>query len=657
MTQQRPDYAALPDGVGWKFERAAAIDGAVGGNAAEFALDSTLEGFVREVYQNLNDEGPVGDGPVEGVVHIREFEGEELERIKTALGWDTESTDGEDLGTHLDLAGDRDDVLASFCEHVQEEDRLLVVTVEDRNTRGLLGAEGDDGNFSALVLDELNTEKDDDSGSGGSWGLGKAVYPAWSGISTVLYGSTLSQPVPRDDNPRVIGRAYLPTHGDGRDVSYKFAGDGYFGSLESDASDPVVSADDDTLYKWGDGSGRPQSIWGDDAETVLSALALPRATDTSGTSVSVLGFSRPGETTQPGAEELGDEVASAISKWFWPAIATGQLQATVETPDRTIDVEPDHHDAVGPFVDCFERRAEATETLGSPGDVGLERRTIELPDQVDGTSTPTGEVDLFARLADPSAEGSRADLRDRVALVRGAGMVVKYYDQSNVVYGDRHFHGLLLAGRARAWGAGEPSAADEAVDDFLKASEPPAHDDWRTSRSTKNLRAGYERGALQRVKDLKSEITDAVKTLVGQSSSEGEHVAAELAKRLGLGRGRAPPDGGRAIEGGTSLTARENGRWLVEGSVTPVPEDHQDWVVFVQVVRLTKDGGTHDTLEIADLDCPTSGVTVTEDGDGYRLTADEDVNILHFEGFTAVDQNQGETRLEVSGEVHVRGDD
>ena len=651
--------------LGWKGERAARVDGSSGGNPGELAVESdTIEGLVREALQNANDEGPIGDGPVKVVFRLTVYEGDELEDLVDALDLSTDPTE-ESLEMHLRQAAAEDRSLAAFVEHLEDADRLVVLTIEDYNTRGLVGAEetGDDGNnYRKLTLSELDTDKDASESRGGSWGVGKFVYPAWSGLSTVLFASRLSRPDPRDENPRLLGRAYLPSHDPpGNDPDFSYAGDVFFGRLADTTDVRVNGTDDDVVYKWGDGRGRPLSVWGEDVTGRLSAAGLPWDRDRSGTSISLLGFSKPGTGEQPSdLEEVGEKIARATSRWFWPAIAADRLSVTVETPADTIDVGADYDPAVGPFVRCFEHRDAAGDSLDVPGDVAVKSPDVEVPPEEDGTPTEDGPIDVFAQLADPTVDGPETELQDSAALIRGAGMVVKYYDLGRYVYGDNHFHGVALTGRARGWD-GTVTASDEDIDDFLRAAEPPSHSNWE---GTRNLTKQYGGSPPARVDDVIREIREAVKSLVQSSASGGEYVAGQLADRLAIG-GDGPdggPDSVSPFDHDLSIGYdTDDGRWTFDGLVRPRDEDHLGWEAEVEVIRIAPSGQKVDEIPITGSVCPAASAesTLSDEGagDGRRVAANGDVDEVTLDGVTVADEGHGEAKVRINGRVAVQEDD
>jgi len=167
--------------------------------------------------------------------------------------------------------------------------------------------------------------------------------------------------------------------------------------------------------------------------------------------------------------------------------------------------------SIRPFVQAYEERATDSQTLVDAGDVAGLDIPVDLPPRADGTETPDGSVRLSARLASPADDDTYLN---NVALFRGAGMVVKYYDQSRVAYGDRNFFGVLAAGEGRS--KETPSDSDREIDRFLRFSEPPEHDEWE---STENLREQYQRGFRTALDDMFGTLRDGLRHLISKGSN------------------------------------------------------------------------------------------------------------------------------------------
>jgi len=659
--------------AGWRFSRTATDEGQAGGDPSEYAFDHDLKDFVRETLQNANDAGPESDGPVEVTYRLREYTGSELEQLKQTLHWDetdlpSGSAHGESLQLHLQAAADsgRDRALRQLLDSELDE-KILVVTVEDRNTCGLYGEEDGDGPYTALVLDELITQKDDASSSGGSYGLGKAVLWAWSGISTVAFHSH-SNDAHGNDPPRFIARTQLPSH-EPASGDYRYKGRGLFGNLNGGGDAVAVgSTGSDVIYKWGDPTGRPYSLWGSEAGDCAKGASLEPISET-GTNVTVIGFSEPGSGTQPDPGELADDIAEQASKWFWPAMLQESLEVTVDAPTETIGVNPDTCEDVRPFVQCVKRRNSAGNVLESPGEVAVKSPEFEIEDETesaagsDDVTTESGPIDVYARLADPDRE---ATLANHVALVRGAGMVVKYYDRNRVVYGGRDFHGVVLAGEARPWTDGKTTQADTDIDDYLTAAEPPKHDDWT---DTKRLKEWYEQGATSTIKGLQRNlVTDAIRDLVRETRREGKLVAGRLAERLDIPEGRGDATNGGGPEGGSGASAvqgtaeiafdPDDRQWEFSGLAKAKEDAYDIWEIEIHLRQTDEDGNTIGEVPIEEIDSDDIGDLYVENaGDGKLVRADSSIDHFAFEGWSAAGSGRLETEINIDGTVYVGGDE
>ena len=89
--------------------------------------------------------------------------------------------------------------------------------------------------------------------------------------------------------------------------------------------------------------------------------------------------------------------------------------------------------------------------------------------------------------------------------------------------GSRQFHAVVLAGLA----AGD-DPADKAADRFLRAAEPPEHDNWEV---TPDVSGSYARGYGKALTDFKAEVRKAIREVVGRPTrdlSDGPDALKEL---------------------------------------------------------------------------------------------------------------------------------
>jgi transcriptional regulator with XRE-family HTH domain len=505
--------------IEWGFRDAPEDGGRDFGNPNVYATPPDVETLVRESGQNSHDAELPG-----ATVHLR-YTVIELTRGTEGFSRFMEALRFEELKRHLERAAETKSKLGTRLraglERLTKEPKLLLLRVDDYGTSGLHGEERNDTKpFAALVRDNLNSAKET-STAGGSYGLGKAVLWRCSDISTVLLGSHIG-----DDTAlrsRVIGKAELTWHElDGE----RYAGPGWL-------AEP----------------GTKDSVW--NAEDLMHALYLRReetpagmdARRASGTSILIVGFRDP--KTEAGGDPSGfvEKLAHAAAVNFWPAMIEGRLSVSVERiaderREQQIIVDPRKH--VPAFADSLERHKEAliAERLSEPGDVIRVPVTITIPatrpDAAELLPHPElqAETHLLVRLAE-SDDDIGTQQTNTVALVRGRGMVTRYWMQTGIVVGARPFHAVLLAGEA--------VGSDDhhlAVEQFLRLSEPPAHNKWEFNDE---LREKYQRGAKARLDDFHRAITDALRDAVKPAAS-GEDDGPEDLKRLLQLEGPPPPE-------------------------------------------------------------------------------------------------------------------
>ena len=232
-------------------------------------------------------------------------------------------------------------------------------------------------------------------------------------------------------------------------------------------------------------------------------------------------------------------------------------------------------------------------------------------------------------------------------MFRGPGMVVSYWDRRGLMLGLRPFHALLIAGEARAPDA--PTDEDVAVERFLRAAEPPGHDEWR---ATPALRQAYKRGGQVALERFHRTVTEELRLLLAPRLSQGTKGPTRLQKRFPIG-----PRGG---QGSTTssfrfsrLSARFDGlRWLFSGEVEPV-ERVPTWKAVVRLRELGDEATPLDTVPIEKLSVEEGhGTSELIDGE-VHIHAASRVHTLAFSGqsirLTATDDPPAELSFEVTG--------
>jgi len=624
----------IDDAAEWYFFSGGPGAPRYGDDPTKHAVDHDSEAFVREVLQNANDQSLPNDDPVEVTFRFVTLAGDEKEAFLDGLGWDN------GLGERIRAVaqthnGHRYDRVVDRVNDPEAELRLLVV--EDSNTTGLTGSWDEDSNYAALVRDELYSSKQDDT-AGGSYGLGKSVLWTFSGASTVVFNSYLAQGEREGDSPRLIARSKFPTHQlRGDETTYQGAGW---------LCCPVET----------DSGPRPESFWGDQASQIAEQLHIGRPA-ISGTSAMVVEYQDPTRDERPDVDDLAQDFVDASVKYFWPAIYRGDLKVTVETPDETLSADVDSVPAIRPFVEAYAERSTENQTLVDPGDVAGLDIPVNVPPRADGTETPDGSVRLSARLASPADDDT---YQNNVALFRGAGMVVKYYDQSRVAYGDRNFYGVLAAGEARS--EGSPSESDQEVDRFLRFSEPPEHDEWE---STENLREHYKRGFRTALDDMFGTLRDGLRHLVSKSST-GDSLSDNVLNRFpihGSGNPRSTASPTESVFEIDSSSRFDGDAWQFSGRVTVLPEEFEGWTVDISLTGVGEDGSQYDEIPINNIETEESDVTVSYNNGRARLIMDERVGEISFSGGShpneaadLVHGDIGATQLEIVAELQTEED-
>lgn len=584
--------------AGWYFREMSQKESRQGDIPTKHALKQDTETFVREVLQNANDAGPVNEGePIEVYFRFTRLTGKQCEQFKQKLRWN------EELLTRLEVAAEeeQDLSLSQFLETGTNE--IVLLTIEDRNTVGLSGAEDDDeSNYTALVRDMHRSNKEETQG--GSHGVGGTVLWAFSGVSTVLFTSV---PEEASDSqvPRFVGRSYLPDHVYDGELH---KGYGWFG-----VCDPS------------DREGRRVSAWGEQASQIASSLHSDRP-DESGTSSTIVGFREPGES-QPDADELADiidTIRRAAVENFWPAIRRGKLNVYVQAPD---DEEPQPADldtvpGMLPFVDCYERFREENDQLGTPGEVATKHISFDFPRRSDGTSTPDqGEVTLSVRTADVSND----ERRNQVAVFRGAGMVVQYVSMVDVARYGSDFHAVLVCGEARTQNGEDPSEVDAHVEHLLRAAEPAEHNEWT---GTPRLKNQYKKsdGRVGTVTSLQGKkLRDALRELVAQESDSSNERLGDFEELFPLsdsGSSTSTASPSRPDERELNDLGFRGDHWSFDVTLKPADKRDGGWEARLWLTRLFEEGGDGENIEILSIepvDNCADDVDFHTDDEGYAV--------------------------------------
>jgi transcriptional regulator with XRE-family HTH domain len=595
--------SAVHSVVQWIARRAPEDGGQDGGNANQFTIRATLANLVREAIQNATDEWRGHPhGPVRVRFRLLSLRGEAKLRYLAALKYDEQLR--EHLEACVEQAGDQQ-VAAGLTEalNMAAAGELLVLQISDSNTRGLVGPETGRGNFAALTRNNLFSEKNNEQ-AGGSYGLGKAMQYAASAFGCVLFSSELSEPEPETGNThgRFFARAELVFHelADGR----RFSGPMWFGrDREPDA-------------------GQPISYWArGERDALLGDLHMVRSLGDTGTTIAIVGMRDLDADRPRPPREIVEDMADAAERDFWPAIEAGELEVRVqyvEIEDPDADpapefdrlVDPTRSRAVGPHVAALAAHmaGETDELLIDDGDVVATRVSLHVPARKSGADPHeafTHEALVLVRRARGEEEADEASSREfrRGVLLRGANMVVKTLDLSRGSLGARPFQVVVLAGLA----AGDDKQ-DERAEVFLRAAEPPSHDDWQY---TPRIRTQYAAGGKKALGDFEQAIRREVRRVLQVESEQAPDGPRDLSRRFTFGEPAAPERAPRVVVRNRSVD--DDGAWHVEAAVRLRGDLKRRVLGRPQLVFMGESGG-RSRVRWKDLQPIGGGIVVSDDG-------------------------------------------
>lgn len=559
----------------WVFDPLPPSNSREGNWAMGHIIDPEIDMFVREVLQNARDQ--MFGGCVEVEFELFEFTGKVKETFLERLRWDQlrRHVEGAVEGGSVTIKADLESGLTALDD---SERPLRVLRIRDRNTKGLSGGEDEPGNFRFLCKDQFVTDESE-AERGGSFGIGKSVLWRFSEVSTVLFSSVVPEPSSGLLDFRLFGRCQLPSHdADGRG----WAGSGWFGAREATPA--------------GD---RAVSVWGmDELEDVAGSLALARDEDSRGTSIIVVSFFEPREELpeERPLVDICEKILEAAGRWFWPAISAERPTLRVHVTgyrdrERVFErTEAGVPDEFAPFVQL----ANSTDAVRAHRWVvrvpGLNSEFLDAGAESMGLSPSATEAAVELRLLELPEAFAHHPENGRVALVRGAQMVVAYQDPGAHV--ERHFLGLLVAGRAL-----DESPGSAQLERYLRAAEPPAHDRWEPG--TERLRAEFvKRFRTQALESILSGIREKIQAEFGAIRKTNDGVSDRFKSLFAISRHGELGGSLPAAKFRDHAEAHFDGEgWRVKARVTR-RGGSASWKVVV-VAKLGADSGAGDRLTVS----------------------------------------------------------
>lgn len=613
--------------VDWVFDPTPVSGARKGGNAAEYGFEGTIDTLVRETIQNSMDARRPEVQQVAIRFRMIELSGEKMQSFLDAMAWDS-------LRDNLERVSRNGESIQRAIEEMYEKDRILLLCIEDRGTHGLTGSEkrendSDTNRFSALVRDELYSDKDTPD-AGGSFGLGKILLWAYSAYKTVLFSSIPSEYPPGKQGLRFIGRTSLPDHETEDDGHC--AGPGWLGIKRQDE-------------KYGELGSWAESVWGQQAGHLAAQCYSNRDAGDYGLSTVIVGFEEPGQETRP-VEEIVLSIHQSAIESFWPALTRGLVHVTVthENGDELIKsfpVIPTEDEQFGLLADLLthndENELEQKDKLQRVAEETLVEVPIEVPERIAGEanspSAPhpafTGKVKVLVKLLDEDREID--GIRDRIWRFRRPGMIVRSAAGGALSISARPYAAAVLCGRA----AGE-TRENERVEHFLRAAEPPEHDKWR--HDTRAIKTNYKtHGVKAKLDRFDNAIKVAIRDLVSLPENKGGALPKELLKHLRFGDSSG--GGNPRFLTATTSARIENDRWTFNTKIRRTrvtPGEETPWTAIIKLKYAVDGGSPDDVKAISKVVCEKATHIEIRKGDAW-LQFPPNVGQAKVSGITSSD--------------------
>jgi hypothetical protein len=491
---------------------------------------------------------------------------------------------------------------------ITSRDALRCLLIEDFGTHGLQGGDKDKNeNFYLLCKSEFKTSKL--PGRGGSYGLGKQVLWKASAIATTLVSSVVEGSERK--GVRVFGRTDIPSHSIKGDRDYQSGG--LFGIRKRNE----------------DGSDYAESIFGD--EGLARSLFLGRQHDrTTGTSALIVGFQESNEDEVRELDEIAADIIASSERWFWPSMTGKNLSMEFEVAIERNGQEVFTKKASPvpkwePFVRARQLAITgataklANEIAETSIDLRIPARE-EPPEQAHDEFTTSLKLRVI-RGDDSLADHEKANC---VAVFRGAEMVVKYVQSRRPPLDNLPFFGVLFGGKA----SGTNEDARNA-DEFLRAAEPPLHDNWEYTPAVKH---GFRKGAKKLLNGLWNSLMENVFKLIDEKVDVGERGPELLAKLFPFGHSVKKGPSKLETRAKINKTQYLGGKWRVEGSVSRLKPSTKTWKADIGFLAGT-DSGPGEYLLITKLVTSNARAKVKDLGPPATVVSEGSIDDFEFEAF------------------------
>lgn len=327
---------------------------------------------------------------------------------------------------------------------------LKLLYIEDYGTHGIYGDPHKTTSHFHKLLFSLGdgSKARNDSGTGGSYGFGKAAYAGNSKIYTIFAYSYFDERKIEDNiTSRLIGCGYFQGH---HYNEQDYPGRCWFGIEDSK-----------TNYQQ-----RVHPFVNDEAHNLAKKLRFSiRDSSLTGTSILLVD------------SEISsiNDLRKAIEDWWWPRIYENTLD--VELYEDEVLQEPPrprNRPDLRPFIDCFDLALGITESTKNT----QKKFTLK---KIENTDIGTLGCSL---IQDELAEDENLiDRLGTIALIRNKRMVVSY----------------LSARKGDKAVAAYVADSNEYLNNVLKLSEPPTHTQWDPKTQRLNIPEDKSPGLAKRI--------------------------------------------------------------------------------------------------------------------------------------------------------------
>ncbi len=395
-------------------------------------------------------------------------------------------------------------------ESIKKDKPIYLLNIIDKNTLGLDGPDNmvQTDRYKKFSSFFRSTKISDKSSGGGSWGVGKNAFSNLSKMNTVIALSNLKDPTTagktKNDMYRIFGlsinkEAELGSYEDG--LNY-MNGNWFFGDN--------IDSPENEEYPPGDYA---KSIWNN--LDLAKKLLLDSRGQSYGTTIQIPMVDIQESNNNEELKLYAERLISEISIWCWPAIVSKKLSFKVKWAEvsngdlSSVDfnikeVDPIEEPKCREFVKLFSLKnsLDSLETKYNPSEkyFRLSKPDNNLEYKVPNKNNPKRNKNKKFILTEPEllisrpiieSEEERTRLDDyinRVALIRNSGIVVKY---QKVDPGKEavSFFGVFLTGTSL-----NNSVNDVLTEEFLRATENPAHNDWVTTPDQNKLETYFDVG-------------------------------------------------------------------------------------------------------------------------------------------------------------------